>query len=122
MSIPFRIVYNGQREVPYPNFMREIRIYQQQKFQIGLEFYLDEIASQHVGVVLKMKVGDKVTLFNGDDDYEAYATIHSMQKKRVGVLVLELAHISKESPLKIHLVQAISKGSVWSGSYKKLLN
>ncbi|KGP63985.1 16S rRNA methyltransferase [Legionella norrlandica] len=89
--------------------MREIRIYQSGEYQTGQFLELSPEAGQHVAVVLRMKPGDQITLFNGDN-YEFKATIESVRKKQVLVSIGSAAQISRESPLSVHLAQAVSKG------------
>ena len=66
-------------------------------------------ACQHVGVVLRMQVGDPLLLFCGDNR-EFSATICSVDKKKVLVTILAVYEKNRESPRLIHLAQAISKG------------
>ena len=59
--------------------------------------------------VLRIKVGDKLILFNGNgDDYQA--TITSIKKKQIIVTTQTKSSIDKESPLHIHLAQSLVKG------------
>lgn len=89
--------------------MRTIRIYQPGNYQSGQLLELSPEASQHVGVVLRMQVGEPLTLFCGDNR-EFEATIDTVKKRQVVVLVGTVNEINNESPLNIHLAQAISKG------------
>lgn len=89
--------------------MRVVRIYQAGDYHSGQLLELSVEASQHVGVVLRMQVGDQLTLFCGDNR-EFDATIHTVKKKQVLVVVGSIKDKSCESPLSIHLAQAISKG------------
>jgi 16S rRNA (uracil1498-N3)-methyltransferase len=89
--------------------MREIRIYQPGEYVSGQQFELSSEAGQHVSVVLRMQVGEGVTLFNGEDEL-CEATIIMAKKKQVVVSLGEVKQISRESPLRIHLGQALSKG------------
>ena len=89
--------------------MRAIRIYQAGIYSPGQSFELSSEAGQHVGVVLRMQVGDKITLFCGDNR-EFIATISAVHKKKVSVTVLAEQEVNRESPRAIHLAQAISKG------------
>lgn len=89
--------------------MREIRIYQPGNYIIGEEVELSAAAGQHVGVVLRMQPGEKITLFRGDN-YEFAAIITAVHKKRVVVSIASEHLVSRESPRTIHLAQAISKG------------
>ncbi|MCA0403140.1 MAG: 16S rRNA (uracil(1498)-N(3))-methyltransferase [Proteobacteria bacterium] len=88
--------------------MREIRIYQQGSYQPGDTIELDEVAGQHVGVVLRMRLKDKITLFPGNN-LEFSAEIIQIHKKKVIVTILSQTLANKESPKKIHLAQAMGK-------------
>lgn len=89
--------------------MREIRIYQPGDYQTGQEITLSEEAGQHVGVVLRMQSGEALTLFSGDNR-EFKAEITSVHKKRVTVALNSVHAVNRESPLRLHLAQGISKG------------
>ncbi|CAM3163301.1 16S rRNA methyltransferase [Legionella steigerwaltii] len=89
--------------------MRAVRIYQSGNYHTGQLLELSPEASQHVGVVLRMQVGEKLTLFSGDDR-EFDATIDTVKKKQVSVVIGSITKVSRESPLTIHLAQAVSKG------------
>lgn len=89
--------------------MKEVRIYEPQAFFVGETVALSPQASQHVGVVLRMKPGEVLTLFCGDNR-ECLARIVEVKKKQVFVLIDSVKEISRESSLQVHLAQAISKG------------
>ncbi|MGQ3890749.1 16S rRNA (uracil(1498)-N(3))-methyltransferase [Legionella sp. CNM-4043-24] len=89
--------------------MRTIRIYQAGHYETGDSFLLSEDAGQHVGVVLRMQVGDELTLFRGDNQ-EFSAVISAVHKKKVEVSISAGQVVDRESPRRIHLAQAISKG------------
>lgn len=89
--------------------MRTVRIYQPGSYQCGDLLALSPEASQHVAVVLRMQVGEQLTLFCGDNR-EFAVTIEAVKKKQVMVVIDAVSEINKESPLTIHLAQAISKG------------
>lgn len=89
--------------------MRAVRIYQPGNFYTDQLVELSPEASQHVGVVLRMQAGEKITLFCGDNR-EFDATIEAVKKKQVTVIIGSIKEVSRESPLTIHLAQAISKG------------
>lgn len=89
--------------------MRVPRIYQESSLAIGQAVALDDEAAGHVGRVLRMSVGEQVSLFNGDgNDY--LAEIVSASKKNVEVKVLTCEANNSESPLNLHLGQVISRG------------
>lgn len=89
--------------------MRIPRIYHSTELKVDTLVQLEEQAAAHVGRVLRMQVGDKVTLFNGQGgQYEA--VIEAANKKNVSVKVLSFDEHCSESPLSIHLGQGISRG------------
>jgi len=69
---------------------------------------LDETAVQHLRV-LRLAVGNAVTLFDGDDG-EASAFIKTIDKKNVSVEISAWRNISRESPLTITLMQSLATG------------
>ena len=75
----------------------------------GAEVELDGDRSRYVGKVLRARVGDSLQLFNGDGP-EWSATITNISKSSVVLQVGECVQKVVESPLKIHLVQGISRG------------
>lgn len=89
--------------------MRVTRIYQPGEFSPGEIIPLSAPASQHVGRVLRMKIGESILLFNGND-YQFPAKIVETTKREVRVEILDAIQHSVESSLKIHLGQCISKG------------
>ena len=89
--------------------MREIRIYQPGHYLSGQSLELSPEASQHVGVVLRMQPGENIILFSGNNR-EFIATIETVKKKQVIVTLGLVKDVSRESPLMVHLAQAISKG------------
>ncbi|ASQ44635.1 16S rRNA (uracil(1498)-N(3))-methyltransferase [Legionella clemsonensis] len=89
--------------------MREVRIYEPGDYAPDQEFELSAAAGQHVGVVLRMQAGEKITLFRGDN-YEFEAAIVSVHKRKVTVAILNQRLVNRESPRSIHLAQVISKG------------
>lgn len=89
--------------------LRIVRIYQPGNYRIGETLELNNNAGQHVGVVLRMREDDTITLFCGDNR-EFEAKIVSVHKSRVSVSILTANEINRESPRAIHLVQAVSKG------------
>jgi len=89
--------------------MRTVRIYQEGNYVEGQDITLSMEASQHIAVVLRMDVGASLTLFNGTN-LEFQATIVALQKKKVRVMIVQINEVSRESPLQIHLGQAMSKG------------
>ncbi|MBK8287598.1 MAG: 16S rRNA (uracil(1498)-N(3))-methyltransferase [Cellvibrionales bacterium] len=89
--------------------MRTSRIYIDLALQAGSEISLPADASHHLAVVLRVKAGQPVILFN-NAGIEAQATIARVDKKKVDVSVGAVQSIERESPLKIHLAIGISRG------------
>lgn len=89
--------------------MRIPRIYQSQTLQPRLTINLSDNAARHVQQVLRLSAGAQLILFNGmGGQYQA--VIKSMDKRVVTVEIGEFSAIECESPLQIHLAQAISRG------------
>ncbi|MDC0663620.1 16S rRNA (uracil(1498)-N(3))-methyltransferase [Marinobacter sp. SS21] len=89
--------------------MRTPRIHTPVALAAGASVDLDEQASQHVGRVLRMQVGQALLLFNGDG-YDYPTTITEVGKRRVSVTVAEPQPNHSESPLRLVLGQTLSKG------------
>ena len=89
--------------------MRVPHIYQPSAIFLNTPVALDDDAAGHVGRVLRMQVGDKVSIFNGEGG-EYLSEIIEVSKKNVVVVPQEFVDHDVESPLKIHLGQGISRG------------
>jgi len=89
--------------------MRITRIYTTQKLHSNKLVELDPEPSRHLARVLRLGVGDALTLFDGHGG-EYRGEITAVDKKHVRVLTG--AHLQKEceSPLEIHLGIAVSRG------------
>ncbi len=89
--------------------MRIPRIYTPQTLAAGQLMQLDDEAANHVGRVLRMQAGQLLQLFNGDgNNYDAI--ISEVGKKQLSIKVEQARANPVESPLSIHLGQAISRG------------
>ena len=86
-----------------------IRIFQATALKINTEFKLDRTSSHHLASVLRCKVGQLICLFNGEEELEFNATIIAIERKQVSVHIDQRAGSSRESPLNIHLAQALSR-------------
>ncbi|MGK7294679.1 MAG: 16S rRNA (uracil(1498)-N(3))-methyltransferase [Candidatus Wenzhouxiangella sp. M2_3B_020] len=76
----------------------------------GTELALDERAAHHVVRVLRRRTGDRVVVFDGRG-VEAEAEIVAAHRRHgCQVRVIEAAPVSRESPLRVELVQAMAKG------------
>lgn len=89
--------------------MRSIRSFLDQPLAVGQRFALPEAASNHLVRVLRLQLGDRCLLFNGDGfDYEA--RLASLQRRGAEVEVLARQEVGTESPLRITLAQGIARG------------
>lgn len=70
---------------------------------------LAQQSAKHLLQVLRLQVGAQLILFNGQGG-EYKATIKQINKKSVSVTVDQFSEKNLESPLHIHLGQAISRG------------
>lgn len=89
--------------------MRIPRIYHPESLTNASQVQLSDDAAGHIGRVLRMQVGQQITLFDGSD-YEYLTEITEVSKKNVTVRIQDQQQSSVESPLDIHLGQVISRG------------
>ena len=75
----------------------------------GGELLLEGDRARYLGRVLRLAVGDEIAVFNGEGG-EWAATISAMTKSTATLQLGEAHEAGAESPLKIHLVQGISRG------------
>lgn len=89
--------------------MRIPRIYHPESLEYQTQCQLSEDAANHVGRVLRMVEGEQLELFDGSNHiYPAIITESNKKSIKVNILGRELS--DKESNLKIHLGQVISRG------------
>jgi len=98
--------------------MREIRLYTSQSLSEGHKLLLDEAAAHHLARVLRARVGDAVTLFNGGG-LDWPCRIVQMDKRRVEVTVGPAAPVTTESPIVFHLGLCLSKGDRFDWAIQK---
>lgn len=90
--------------------MRIYRIYADAELRADAELALSERAAHHLVKVLRHRVGDRVTLFDGRGR-EATAEIVSAHRRHgCRVRVIETVEVSRESPLRIELLPGLSRG------------
>ena len=75
----------------------------------GSEAVVEGDRARYLGRVLRLRVGDELTIFDGTGP-EWSATIDDMTRNTVTLAIGESRDATAESPLKIHLVQGISRG------------
>ena len=85
------------------------RLYVAERLAAGAELNLADEAARYLGRVLRLRVGDTVHVFNGDDG-EWSATVSRFGRDRVSLAVHDIVANAVEPDLKIHLVQGISRG------------
>jgi 16S rRNA (uracil1498-N3)-methyltransferase len=90
--------------------MRKTRIYYPKSIDINTTIELDEQASRHVGLVLRLSIEQEVIVFNGDGfDYLGRISEMSKRHKNIKILIAKKILVHTESSLNIHLLQAISR-------------
>lgn len=89
--------------------MRVTRVFVDEPLATGGELRLATPAAAHVGRVLRLGVGDEVSLFDGNGSEYPAAIIES-RGTTLRVRVGAQRSIDRESPLRITLVQGISRG------------
>jgi 16S rRNA (uracil1498-N3)-methyltransferase len=85
------------------------RLYVNDRLSPGSELRLGDETSRYLGRVLRLKHGDTVNVFNGEDG-EWTATIMRIEKHNATLVVHDTVSRDPESRLHIHLVQGISRG------------
>ncbi|WP_407276185.1 16S rRNA (uracil(1498)-N(3))-methyltransferase [Halothiobacillus sp. DCM-1] len=88
--------------------MRIPRLYLDTPLHSGATLPLPEERLNYLKNVLRLRDGFSVRVFNGRDE-EASATLH-LDRRQGHLTVGEVVHRSVESPLHIHLLQALGKG------------
>ncbi len=89
--------------------MRQLRFYVPFQLVDGECFTLPEDVFKHAIKVLRLSVDAEFVLFCGDNR-EYRVRLASIQKKSAEVKVLGSQKVNRESSLKIHLIQGVSKG------------
>jgi len=89
--------------------MRVPRIYHPQPLQAHTHVKLEEGAARHVSRVLRLGPDAPLILFDGSG-VQFSATITSVGKRTVEVLLADREETHPESPLRITLAQGVSKG------------
>ncbi len=95
--------------------MRIPRIYQPVPLASGRIIKLDAQATVHLTKVLRLRVGDALVLFNGEEDDngesgEFAACVSAVERRSALIEVGEFMLRSLESPLELVLLQGISRG------------
>jgi len=93
------------------------RVFYSGSLDLGLTYTLDEFASRHISQVLRCKIGNNVKVFNQSSEF--LAEITSVAKHSVEIKTLKSLITRTESPLKIHLLQAVTRGERMDYSIQK---
>lgn len=89
--------------------MRQTRVYVDAPLEDGTRIMLEGSAASHVTRVLRLRVGEALTLFNGRGG-EYAAQIDKAHGESVTVAVGEHSREERESPLALTLAQGLSRG------------
>lgn len=98
--------------------MRITRIYQNQVLAANTRINLDNTAAHHLARVLRLKPGYTIHLFDGKG-HEFVGQIAELSKHQVSVDLQHAITPIAESPLFIHLGQAISRGNKMDTAIQK---
>jgi len=90
--------------------MRIYRIYADAALSAGAEFELSARAAQHLVKVLRHRVGDRVTVFDGKGREATAEIVTAHRQHGCSVRVIETVEVSRESPLAIELLPGLSRG------------
>lgn len=90
--------------------MRIYRIYTSSQLHAGDELALSDRAAQHLVRVLRHRVGDQVTLFDGRGREAKAQIVMAHRRHGCSVRVMETVEVSRESPLRIELLPGMSRG------------
>ena len=89
--------------------MSKHRLYTPQSLAINSNITLEKTAFHYVSTVLRLKKGDPITLFNGNS-YEYRAIIEQQSSSELSLHISSEHQPLVESPIQLHLAQAISRG------------
>ncbi|HET6632896.1 MAG TPA: 16S rRNA (uracil(1498)-N(3))-methyltransferase [Rhodanobacteraceae bacterium] len=89
--------------------MREIRLHVDEPLRVGADVTLDARAAAHATRVLRLRPGDRVTLFNGDgNDYAA--RLLDADRAAARASIESAAPVANEPPAPLMLAQCIARG------------
>jgi 16S rRNA (uracil1498-N3)-methyltransferase len=89
--------------------MSDTRLYTDAPLAAGKSVEIRDDRARYVGRVLRLRPDDPVTLFDGSGA-EYPATIASLRKDVVTLNVTDCLRIDRESPLRVRLLQGLSRG------------
>ncbi len=89
--------------------MSNKRLYVEEPIKLDADLNLRGDHARYIGRVLRLRPDDALTVFDGKGN-EFLVTIRSIRKSVVETTVIEALDRSSESPLKVTLIQGVSKG------------
>jgi 16S rRNA (uracil1498-N3)-methyltransferase len=89
--------------------MRLTRIYVDEPLAVGQQLVLPEQAATHLTRVLRLRAGAGLSLFNGHGG-EYQAELVAIERGAARAAILKQLPIERESPLRLRLLQGISRG------------
>lgn len=89
--------------------MAQTRLFISQKLKSDSQLQLGSEQARYIGRALRLRIGDTMTVFNGEDG-EFSANLAAIGKDSAVVAIESHLDTATESPLKVHLVQGISRG------------
>lgn len=98
--------------------MRNIRLFTPQKLSLDDMVVLEGSAANHLAKVLRARIGDPVTLFNGEGcDFSGEVT--AVDRRTVSVRLNAKQPLNARSPLHTHIGLCLSKGDRFDWAVQK---
>ena len=85
------------------------RLFVRSALATGQELTLDKEQAHYLGRALRLRVGDNLSVFSAESG-EFQATLTGIRKSSAEITVGDAIPTATESPLKVHLVQGVSRG------------
>ena len=98
--------------------MRNYRVYSDAELAVGAQIELDKGATKHLVAVLRVGLGDTITVFNGDG-FNYLCSVIEITKSALSVNVISKSDPENESNLSTTLGLAVSKGDRFEWAIKK---
>ncbi|MDG2376739.1 MAG: 16S rRNA (uracil(1498)-N(3))-methyltransferase [Woeseiaceae bacterium] len=89
--------------------MSNKRLYVEEPIKLDADLNLRGDHARYIGRVLRLRPDDALTVFDGKGN-EFLVTIRSIRKSVIETTVIEALDRTSESPLKVTLIQGVSKG------------
>ena len=98
--------------------MRNYRVHSDAALTVGAQIELDKGATKHLVAVLRVGLGDTITVFNGDG-FNYLCSVIEITKSSLSVRVVSKSDPENESNLSTTLGLAVSKGDRFEWAIKK---